>query len=218
MRILEPAAAKAPRERLALHDPHKSSANVQISIGTAVSGPAEVNRRHLPTTSPRYRLGNRCGRYDDGDRNRGTSYGAEDGGQPTTLAAGNAPAKAASPSWGPPCASFLIVSMCPAWNKLVMRYDRRSQNPPSTVRHASNVAGRALCTVCPRRYPMIDQIPRTARSSLAPAGRISRSLLNVPFQSSIRALMLLQAARRALSCLCGESPTSSSSSARPLGP
>jgi hypothetical protein len=79
-------------------------------------------------------------------------------------------------------------------------------------------AGRALGTVCLRRYPMIDQIRRAARSDLASAGRISRSLFNVPFQSSIRALMLLQAAPRALSCLCGESPTSSSSSARPLGP
>jgi hypothetical protein len=64
-------------------------------------------------------------------------------------------------------------------------------------RRASHVAGRALGTVCLRRYPMIDQIRRTARSGLASAGRISRSLFNVPFQSSIRALMLLQAAPRA---------------------
>jgi hypothetical protein len=42
----------------------------------------------------------------------------EDGGQPTTLAAGNAPAKAASPSWGPPLRffsdSFDVLCMEPA--------------------------------------------------------------------------------------------------------
>ena len=50
------------------------------------------------------------------------------------------------------------------------------------------------------------------------AARISRSVLNVPFQSSIRALMLLHAARRARSSLCGESATRPSSNSRPIGP
>jgi hypothetical protein len=40
------------------------------------------------------------------------------------------------------------------------------------------------------------------------AARAARRVLNVPFQSSIRAWMLLQAARRARSFLCGESAMS----------
>src|SRR5437762_176421 len=39
------------------------------------------------------------------------------------------------------------------------------------------------------------------------AARAARRVLNVPFQSSIRAWMLLQAARKARSFLCGESAT-----------
>jgi hypothetical protein len=50
------------------------------------------------------------------------------------------------------------------------------------------------------------------------AARLSRSVLSVPFQSSIRAWMLSHAARRARSSLCGESPTRFSSSSRPIGP
>ena len=50
------------------------------------------------------------------------------------------------------------------------------------------------------------------------AARISRSVLNVPFQRSIRALMLLHAACRARWCLSGESATRPSSSSRPIGP
>jgi hypothetical protein len=50
------------------------------------------------------------------------------------------------------------------------------------------------------------------------AARIARRVLNVPFQSSIRAWMLLQAARRARSFLCGESATRLSSSSLPIGP
>ena len=48
--------------------------------------------------------------------------------------------------------------------------------------------------------------------------RLPRSLLNVPFQSPIRALMLLQAARSARSPLSGEFDTRFSSNSRPLGP
>jgi hypothetical protein len=45
-----------------------------------------------------------------------------------------------------------------------------------------------------------------------------RSLLNVPFQSPIRAFMLPHAACSARSPLCGESATRSSSNSRPMGP
>jgi len=50
------------------------------------------------------------------------------------------------------------------------------------------------------------------------AARTARRVLNVPFQSSIRAWMLLQAARRARSFLCGECATRLSSSSLPIGP
>ena len=50
------------------------------------------------------------------------------------------------------------------------------------------------------------------------AARIARRALNVPFQSSIRAWMLLHAARRARSFLCGECATRLSSSSLPIGP
>jgi hypothetical protein len=61
----------------------------------------------------------------------------------------------------------------------------------------------------------------TARLRLGPglhAARFSRSALNVPSQRSIRDLMLLHAARRARSSLCGESATRPSSISRPIGP
>jgi hypothetical protein len=86
----------------------------------------------------------------------------------------------------------LLIALC--------RFPGPAPVPKSAIhrkRRASHVAGRALGTACLRRYHMTDQIRRTARSGLASAGRISRSLFNVPFQSSIRALMLLQAAPRA---------------------
>jgi hypothetical protein len=125
----------------------------------------------------------------------------------------------------PIVSSDLLGTACPLSGRnlliVLCRFPGPALMPKSAIhrkRRASHVAGRALGTACLRHYPMIDQIRRTARSGLASAGRMSRSLFNVPFQSSIRALMLLQAAPRALSCLCGESPTSSSSSARPLGP
>jgi hypothetical protein len=47
---------------------------------------------------------------------------------------------------------------------------------------------------------------------------ILRSLVNVPSQSPIRALMLLHAACRARSPRCGEFASRSSSNSRPLGP
>src|SRR5882757_3054277 len=50
------------------------------------------------------------------------------------------------------------------------------------------------------------------------AARAARRVPNVPFQSSIRAWMLLHAARRARSFFCGESATSLSSSSLPIGP
>jgi hypothetical protein len=50
------------------------------------------------------------------------------------------------------------------------------------------------------------------------AARTARRVLNVPFQSSIRAWMLLHAARRARSLLCGECATRLSSSSLPIGP
>src|SRR5271163_2795608 len=48
--------------------------------------------------------------------------------------------------------------------------------------------------------------------------QLLRSLLNVPFQSPIRALMLVHAARQARASRCGEFPTIDSSNSRPLGP
>ena len=48
--------------------------------------------------------------------------------------------------------------------------------------------------------------------------RLLRSLLNVPFQRSILASMLLHAAHRARSFLSGEFAIRPSSSSRPLGP
>jgi hypothetical protein len=50
------------------------------------------------------------------------------------------------------------------------------------------------------------------------AARTARRVLNVPFQSSIRAWMLLHAARRARSLLSGECATRLSSSSLPIGP
>ena len=50
------------------------------------------------------------------------------------------------------------------------------------------------------------------------AARVARRVPNVPFQSSIRALMLLHAARRARSCRCGDPATKSLRSSRPMGP
>ena len=50
------------------------------------------------------------------------------------------------------------------------------------------------------------------------AARRSRSVLNVPFQSSIRAWMLLQAARSARSSFSGEPATRPWSSFCPIGP
>jgi hypothetical protein len=50
------------------------------------------------------------------------------------------------------------------------------------------------------------------------AARRSRSVLNVPFQSSIRAWMLSHAARSARSSFSGESATRPSSSSCPMGP
>ena len=50
------------------------------------------------------------------------------------------------------------------------------------------------------------------------AARAARSELNVPFQRSIRAWMLLHAARNARSFLCEESATRLSSSSLPIGP
>jgi len=52
----------------------------------------------------------------------------------------------------------------------------------------------------------------------ASAQRLLRSLPNVPFQSPMRALMLLHAACRARSSLCGDFATRPSSNSRPLGP
>ena len=50
------------------------------------------------------------------------------------------------------------------------------------------------------------------------AARRSRSVLNVPFQRSIRAWMLLHAARSARSSFSGEPATRPSSSSCPIGP
>jgi hypothetical protein len=50
------------------------------------------------------------------------------------------------------------------------------------------------------------------------AARLLRSVLNVPFQSSIRALMLLHAERRARSSLSDDPATRPSRSSRPIGP
>ena len=47
--------------------------------------------------------------------------------------------------------------------------------------------------------------------------RLLRGLLNKPFQSSIRALMLLHAAWTARCCACGEFATRFASSSRPQG-
>ena len=100
---------------------------------------------------------------------------------------------------------------------------RSVHNPPATTRRLSQGSGGSV-------FAFLDRSSRSHRNSAhlssgglrfgrgLHAARLSRSVLNVPFQSSIRALMLLHAARRARSSLCGESATRPSSSSRPIGP
>ena len=99
----------------------------------------------------------------------------------------------------------------------------RCLGPPATTRRLSQGSGGSV-------FAFLDRSSRSHRNSAhlssgglrfgcgLHAARLSRSVLNVPFQSSIRALMLLHAARRARSSLCGESATRPSSSSRPIGP